>query len=93
MSIGPLCPVEPCNSTLNPYVDLEVVLATPGGNEVIRVPLGGSGTFQVVAPVGVYIIDIEPCEFLGCSQSVPVEVEINSTAPTVVELDIDTGIR
>lgn len=92
-SIGPLCPVEPCNSTANPYTGHDVVLSEFKGPGTLRVPLGDDGSFSVVGPVGEYSLDLDPCEFLGCSRTLPLRVLITEGAPVTLTIDIDTGIR
>ncbi len=93
VTIGPLCPVEPCSNPNNPFLGLEVVLSTQGGEKVTRAALDENGMFRVEAPAGSYLLDVDPCEFLGCVRVVPIEVDIRAVAVGSIEIDIDTGIR
>ncbi len=94
VTIGPLCPVEPCNSTTNPFEGLEMVLADPNDLRVLATAqLREDGTFVGTVPVGEYLLNIEPCEFLGCASEVPLRIRVLPGSPTVILIDIDTGIR
>lgn len=91
--IGPLCPVEPCNSQTNPYPDHEVLVTDSSENIVSRIAVNIDGTFVGTVPVGDYSVRLEPCEYLGCNFGVPMQVVITEGTTTNVEIDIDTGIR
>ena len=93
VSIGPLCPVEPCDNAPNPYTGIEAVVSTTTGQVVSRLPLEANGGFSGVLPAGNYSLVLEPCEFLGCAFELPRSVSITDAQQTVIEIDIDTGIR
>ncbi len=93
LSIGPLCPVEPCANPTNPYTDLEVVVTDTDGTEVVRIAVTDGGTFSRPLPTGDYSLAVEPCIHLGCDFSLPVDVTVVAGEQANVEIDIDTGIR
>lgn len=93
VTIGPLCPVEPCNSTTNPYPGHEIVVRDADGVFVAAIPLNDDGTFLGTVPVGEFEVELEPCEFLGCQFGSPTSVSVKDGERTVLDLDIDTGIR
>ncbi len=93
VTIGPLCPVEPCNSTVNPYPGHEIVVRDLEGQFAAAAELNDDGTFTVSVPAGDYEISMEPCEYLGCRFGVATPVAVRSNDVTNVEIDIDTGIR
>lgn len=93
VSIGPLCPVEPCgNDVPNPYAGRSVVLSSENLGPV-DVPLAADGTFEVLLPEGEYTIDLTDCAFLGCSHTLPVPARVVAGETTTLSIDIDTGIR
>ncbi len=93
VTIGPLCPIEPCSESSGyPFSGRELVLQQPGG-VVLQVPLQSDGTFEFVFPIGTYTVHMSPCEYLGCQAAFPVSVDIMDGETTTLNIDIDTGIR
>jgi hypothetical protein len=93
ISVGPLCPVEPCDTpVVSPYDGLEVVLSRDGA-EAARIAVGADGSFSGEAPAGEYELDVQPCQFLGCNAALPLDVSVGSGQTETVTIDIDTGIR
>lgn len=93
VTVGPLCPVEPCPSPQpNPYSSLELVLQPKVGSSIF-VKLNANGSFQAEAPAGTYSLDIANCKFLGCKYALPKTVIVEADKTTAVTIDIDTGIR
>ena len=93
ISVGPLCPVEPCDTpVVSPYDGLEVVL-TREGAESARIAVGADGSFSGEAPAGEYELDVQPCLFLGCNAALPLDVSVRTGQAETVTIDIDTGIR
>ena len=91
--IGPLCPVEPCpNPTPDVYSSRSLILETEAGKSV-EVPLMQDGWFKAPVAVGVYIVTLTNCDFLGCKTALPRKVEVVADGVTILEIDIDTGIR
>ena len=93
VSIGPLCPVEPCTSTINPYEGLELVVRAEPDRVARRIALEDDGSFEGVVSPGRYSVNIEPCEFLGCDFELPIDIELKSGDQKVLDINIDTGIR
>ena len=102
VTIGPLCPVEPCNlPTGTPYAVRDLVLQQPGG-VLIDIPLNDDGSFSTEIPAGTYTVHLSPCDYLGCATTFPrpgtagtepTTVTIVSGQTTTRDYDIDTGIR
>ncbi len=97
VSVGPLCPVEPCPTTTNnPYIGhkLRLTSTTMGPTPVpIEILLADDGTFRATVPAGTYRVDVTACLWLGCSRSLPVMTTVQATQTTMLNVDIDTGIR
>jgi hypothetical protein len=92
ISVGPLCPVEPCTNPSNPFVGLKLVISDAGA--VIRaVDVGSDGTYSATVPVGQYYVNLEPCEWLGCRSSMPRSIAIEADKTLTLDIDVDTGIR
>ncbi len=98
VTIGPLIPVvregvpEP---TPGPEVYAArkiIVLSQDGRREIARVSIEADGAYQVVLPVGRYLVDIAGS---GIDRGVdlPQEIEIFGDQITRLDIDIDTGIR
>ena len=93
VTIGPLCPIEPCGeSSGDIYSSRELVLQQPGG-VLLNVSLRPDGTFEGVVPIGTYEIHLDRCEYLGCRGVFPLSVEIRDGETSTLNIDIDTGIR
>ena len=92
VTIGPLCPVEPCADGGDVYAGRELVLQQPGG-VLLLVPLRSDGTFETVISTGSYTVDLGSCDYLGCTDAFPVSVEIREGETATLHIEIDTGIR
>lgn len=92
ISIGPLCPVEPCQNSVNPYLNKEIILTPRSGNST-TIKLNSDGSFSSQLDPGKYSLNLNECEYLGCSRTLPKTVSIESGKTTEVNIDIDTGIR
>ena len=92
VTIGPLCPIEPCADGGDVYSSRELVLQQPDGVP-LRVPLQPDGTFEAVVPTGSYTVNLDTCEYLGCDEAFPVSVDIREGETATLNIDIDTGIR
>jgi hypothetical protein len=93
VSIGPLCPVEPCPGTPeNPYVS-RVLILKPAFGEPIKLPLDSEGNFSGLLNQGSYSANLSDCQFLGCQYSLPKKVTIKKGETAELNIDIDTGIR
>lgn len=93
VTIGPLCPVEPCSDLpVDTYSSRELLLRQQG-NEPIRIRLGSDGSYSAVLPAGTYQVDLTDCNFLGCSRVFPKGVTVEDGETTALQIDVDTGIR
>ena len=101
ITIGPLCPAESvppapeCLPTAETYKAYPVSVWTANGRlkiEQIYPSLDGFFSFEL-AP-GNYLVRLEKAQnTIGSSSNLPVEVVVNPLAKTVLNIDIDTGIR
>ena len=92
LTIAPLCPVEPCPSSIkSPYADLQLTLKGEGITQYPRMNV--EGEFELEVPAGRYILTLEPCNYFGCKSEFPKEVTVEGNKTTSVEINIDTGIR
>jgi hypothetical protein len=93
ISIGPLCPVEPCpDPQPDIYSSREVILQPEVGN-AIHVKLSSDGSFQAKVKAGTYTVDLTDCIFLGCESTLPITVIVEPSTVITVNIIIDTGIR
>ncbi len=93
VTIGPLCPVQPCSVEIgDTYSSRQVFLKGEGSNDIV-VFLNQDGTFQAEVPAGNYVVNLSTCEHLGCSSSLPVEIVIKKGETYELNINIDTGIR
>jgi hypothetical protein len=98
VTIGPLVPVvgpgmeEP---TPGPevFADRKVVIYdAKGKRELEQVDIQGGGSYRVDLEVGRYLVDIN---HLGIdhAKGLPATIEIHADEITILDIDIDTGIR
>ena len=95
VTIGPFSPVEPSSGPIFPpdtYSSRAVILST-WLRKQIYIPLNEDGTFRAEVNVGSYQATVSDCVCLGCESSLPVSVRIKFGETTVLNIDIDTGIR
>ncbi len=108
VTIGPLCPVEPCD--LPPeqiaaiYMARKVIVYEQRTEtKVTEANLGKDGKYSFDLDPGVYTVDVsdaggnalplDPAERPRIGNATPQEVEIRAGEIFVVDFDIDTGIR
>ena len=108
VTIGPLCPVEPCN--LPPeqiamiYKARKVIVYEKSSlNKIVELQLDAEGEYSIALNSGQYIVDVSDANGnvlpLDLSQrprfgnAIPQEAEIFSDQTTISDFDIDTGIR
>lgn len=96
VSIGPLCPVEPCmippDSLAAAYAARPITVSTPGGTAVATVVADPVIGYSVALPPGTYVVDV-PHPAIGGSRDLPQTVTIRSGAIVRLNISIDTGIR
>ena len=97
VTIGPMCPVEPCNVTQEQieaaYASRKILIYNAGGQSVLEeVGIGKNGNYSVELNPGNYVVDI-PHTGVGGSADLPAEIKIEAGKTIVLNIDIDTGIR
>jgi len=101
VTVGPLTPVERVGvpSPLpNPEVFTSrhlIVYAADGMTKVADVPIKASGyygTYSISLPPGTYVLDV-PHQGIGHARPLPKQVTISPGKTTIVDVDVDTGIR
>ena len=91
LTISPLCPVEPCTTSRNPYADLQLTLK---GESIIQYPrMDSEGNFELDVPVGEYELTLDPCKYPSCQSEFPKSITIKENETTYIEINLDTGIR
>ncbi|MBI4160792.1 MAG: hypothetical protein HY506_02695 [Candidatus Yanofskybacteria bacterium] len=100
VSIGPLCPVEPCPT--NPFNDdiysgRQLIFTPDGGGRPVDLPLyiklNSDGSFKDEIPAGNYEVTLSRCDYLGCRYSMPKFITVEANKTLELNIDIDTGIR
>jgi hypothetical protein len=96
VSIGPLCPVEPCtvpqDRLVAAYAARPITLSTPAGTVVTTVTADPETGYTVALKPGTYVVDI-PHQGIGGSPELPATMTIRSGETVRLDISIDTGIR
>lgn len=93
VTIGPLCPVEPCpDPSPGIYASRQLVLQPRSGGPTY-VQLNSDGSFLATVDDGTYAVSLTNCTFLGCKYSLPKTITVKPNEITVIDINIDTGIR
>jgi len=101
VTVGPLTPVERVGATpIMPPPEVFtsrhlIVYAADGSTKVADVdilPAGYHGTYSVSLSPGTYVLDYRH-EGVGRASPLPKQVTIEAGKTTIVDVDIDTGIR
>jgi hypothetical protein len=96
VSIGPLCPVEPCTLSRDQldaaYAARPITISTSRGSVVTTVTASPDTGYSVALEPGTYIVDI-PHQGIGGSPDLPATVSIRSGETVRLDISIDTGIR
>ncbi|MCX6259770.1 MAG: hypothetical protein NTY95_02890 [Bacteroidia bacterium] len=100
ISIGPLCPVEHdppdpgCLPTAETYKAYPVgIFSSDRKHKITQVNPALDGTFRIDLDPGKYLVILESEHFRIGSSNLPAEVVIISQNKTILDIDIDTGIR
>ena len=100
ISIGPLCPVErvppdpDCLPTAETYKAYPVsVFTSDGKNKITQLKPSLDGSFFSELPPGNYLVVLEKAQNNISGSNLPVEVSITSQDKTLLNINIDTGIR
>ena len=93
VSVGPLCPVEPCDADPLDFSSNQVILESSSGQK-IPISLYADGTIYSTKVVpGTYQVTLKDCIWLGCEQELPKTVTVEADKTIEVLINIDTGIR
>jgi hypothetical protein len=96
VSIGPLCPVEPCTVShdrlVAAYAARPITISTPAGSVVATVTADPETGYLVALKPGAYVVDIQH-QGVGGSRELPETVTIRSGETVRLDISIDTGIR
>jgi hypothetical protein len=96
VSIGPLCPVEPCtlsrDQLVAAYAARPVSVSAPAGSVVTSFVADPDTGYAVSLKPGTYTIDI-PHPAIGGSRELPATVTLRSGEMVWLNISIDTGIR
>jgi hypothetical protein len=96
VSIGPLCPVEPCSvphdRLVAAYAARPITISTQGGAAVATVIADPETGYSVSLKPGTYVIDIHH-QGIGGSLDLPATVTLRSGETVRFDISIDTGIR
>jgi hypothetical protein len=97
VSIGPLCPVEPCSVT-----DTARAAALERRKIVIKplysmkspstIPIGPDGSFRAILPPGTYLLDLLRTG-IDRSPDLPKKIVVKPGKSIFVNISVDTGIR
>jgi hypothetical protein len=99
ISIGPVCPVERdpqhpgCLPDAETYKAYPVRIWTNGRVKIAEINPALDGSFITELPPGNYLVILEKNQGGIGSSNLPVEVSINSLGKTILNIDIDIGIR
>jgi hypothetical protein len=96
VTIGPLCPVEPCSvphdQVVAAYAARPLLITTERGTFVQSVTADPDTGYSVSLRPGTYIVDITH-QGIGGSPDLPTTVTIRAGETVRLDIDIDTGIR
>ena len=96
VSIGPLCPVEPCSIShdqiVAAYVARPITITTEGGTFVGSVIADPDTGYSISLRPGTYVVDTRH-QGIGGSRELPKTITIHAGETVRVDISIDTGIR
>jgi len=96
VTIGPLCPVEPCtvphDRLVAAYAARPITISTSGGAAISSVIADPDTGYTVSLKPGTYIVDI-PHQGIGGSRELPATVTIRGGETVRLNISVDTGIR
>jgi len=97
VSIGPLCPVEPCtlshDQLVAAYSARPLSIALPGGAVVDTVIADPETGYAVSLKPGTYTVADMRHQGIGGSRDLPATVTLRSGETVWLNISIDTGIR
>lgn len=97
VTIGPLCPVEPCKATdeqkAQAYAARKILVYDKDRMDVIKtLDLSNDGRYWTDLAPGIYVVDINRAG-MDRSAEVPKQIEIEPGKTIILDIAIDTGIR
>jgi hypothetical protein len=92
ITIGPACPVEPCDLPEGTIYEGRVLTFLRSGASPFKVALNVDGSFSINLVPADYIIGMENCSYFGC-EIFPLEQTIVAGETVTFNRDFDTGIR
>ena len=100
ISIGPICPVEPvppeprCMPTAETYKAYPVSVWTSNGiRKIVQLNPALDGSYKTELTPGNYLVKLGPTSNGFGGSNLPAEVTISSQNKTILNIDINTGIR
>jgi hypothetical protein len=100
ISIGPICPVEKvppdpgCLPTAETYKAYPVsVFSSDGRRKILQLSPSLDGSFITELAPGNYLVVLEKAQSYIGGSNLPVEVSISTQDKTLLNINIDTGIR
>ena len=100
ISIGPICPVEripsdpACLPTAETYKAYPVSVWPSNGNrKIVLINPALDGSYSTELAPGNYLVILEKKMNMVGGSNLPVEVSIKSQEKTILNINIDTGIR
>lgn len=108
VTIGPLCPVEPCNLPPEEIAQVyrarkAIIYEQANQTKITERILNENGEYSIALKPGMYIVDISDAKGNELpldlekrprlGNAIPKEVELKAGEKVVVDFDIDTGIR
>jgi hypothetical protein len=97
VTIGPNCPVEtqddPCLPDPSLYASHKLLIIDASGNTVQEVRMDSSGHYRTELPSGTYIVDFVPHDIGLRGTFKPPQAQIREGQTTILNIQIDTGIR
>jgi hypothetical protein len=96
LTIGPLCPVEPCtishDQIVAAYAARPILITTEGGTFLMSVMADPDSGYSVGLTPGTYVVDIRH-QGVGGSGDLPKTITIRPGETVRLDISIDTGIR
>ncbi len=96
VTLGPLCPVEPCTIShdrlVAAYAARPITVSRPAGTIAATVIADPATGYSVALEPGTYVVDI-PHQGIGGSRELPATVTIRGGETVRLDISIDTGIR
>lgn len=100
ISIGPICPVETvppgpeCQPTADTYKAYPVSIWTADGeNKIADISPELNGSYRIELRQGNYLVRLDKQQNSIGSSNLPINVSIHQQEATLLNIDIDTGIR